>query len=326
MAGEYYGGQLNFFQKKALRLVAIALVCAIASVACYRTGILMFFYLLPLSLSAFLEDAKTAWAAGILSITLNILVSFWFLVYQDADIFILAWNSLHYFVMVLCFTWINAPLGKFWVLKETPYRMVLGAGVCTVLILPLFFYVVQNNEMQSFISAEIEALNPGYLSDGSILTTEKIVSTMIYYGLRGGLLVYCLVFWLINRQFAMLICRIIRRSNSQGNTILGFRTPFFMVWVLSVALGVILLGKIGKIELLEIGGWNILVLSATLFLVQGGTIALYFLMQFPPLSRIIINIGIIILLFRPKINIAFVGMLVLLGIAENWVPFRTPKQ
>jgi hypothetical protein len=34
---------------------------------------------------------------------------------------------------------------------------------------------------------------------------------------------------------------------------------------------------------------------------------------------------VILLVFSPGINAAALGVLVLLGIAENWVPFRAPK-
>jgi hypothetical protein len=226
--------------------------------------------------------------------------------------------------MVLTFTWINAPLGRFWMLKEVPYRMAAGAVFCTLLF---SLSITQDTRLHLFLIRHLEALasraSPGIPGP----TAEELFFSMVYFGLRGGILFSCMVFWWINRQFALLLTLFFRRGQAgPAGTLLTFRTPFFLVWVLTFSLGAILLGKAGAVELLEIGGWNLLVLSATLFLVQGGAVALYFLARLPPLVRILINVGIVILLFRPGVNKVILGLLVLLGIAENWVPFRAPKQ
>ena len=322
------GQRCSVFQKQVLSHAGLAAVCATVSVVCYRAGFFYFLFLLPLAICSFLGNLKTAWAAGLLASALNILVSLWFFIYQGADPLLLQWNALYFTVMVMIFTWINAPIGRFGILREIPYRMVAGAVLCTLLLMPLYIFIIRDNELRLFITSQVEALSSSDLSQEElILTTEKLISTVIFYGLRGGLLLYCLIYWLVNRQFALLICRLIRREPSnQTGTFLNFRVPFFLVWVLSLSLGVILLGKTGNIEIAEICGWNFLVLSATLFFVQGGAIMLHFLMRFPPLPRIIINVGIILLFFKPVVNVVLLGLLVLLGIAENWAPFRSPKQ
>jgi hypothetical protein len=45
----------------------------------------------------------------------------------------------------------------------------------------------------------------------------------------------------------------------------------------------------------------------------------------PPLKRLFLNILVVALVFSPGVNAAALGVLTLLGIAENWVPFRAPK-
>ena len=318
----------GFINKNILFQAGIAIVGAAASVACFRSGYLIVLFLLPLAFSAFLGNAKTAWAAGILATVLNFLVLLWFFLYLGENLFLLQWNALYYSVMVLVFTWINVPLGRYWEKKEVPFRMTAGAAFCVVLFIPVFLFIMQNSRLLFVIGRQLETIGSVSSSPGqSYPTTEELVSSMIYMILRGGIALSCLVFWWINRQIALLISRLLRRSQVyHSGTIINFRAPFFFVWVISLSLGAILLGRVSKIELLEIGGWNILILSATLFLVQGGSILMHFLVRFPPLPRIIINVGIIFLFFRPKINVAILGLLVLLGIMENWVPFRAPKQ
>ena len=318
----------GFFQKDGLRQAGIAVVCAAASVACFKTGYFVFLFLLPMALCAFFGKAKTAWAAGILAVTVNIVILIWFYMYLNADPVLLEWNALYYTVMVLVFTWINVPLGKSRLLREIPFRMTIGAAFCILVFLPFFLVMMYNSELQLIVARQLEAV--GSLSsnaEAAGLTPEELISGTLYLVVRGGIPLSCLVFWWINRQFGLLINRFFRYDRSfQADRLLGFRAPSFLVWVLSFSLGAILLGRIGNMDILDIAGWNILVLSAILFLVQGGAILMHFLMRFPPLPRILIHIGIIILFFRPGVNAAMLCLLVLLGIAENWVPFRTPKQ
>ena len=318
----------GFFNGNTLKQAGIAIVCAAASVASLKTGYFIFLFLLPMALAAFLGEAKTAWAAAVLAVTINIIVLVYFYMYLGADPVLLKWNALYYSVMVLVFTWINAPLGKIPLLREIPFRMAIGAVLCIVIFLPFFAVMIYNNEVQSVIARQIEDIGALSLNaEASGLTPEELISGMAYMVIRGGIPLSCLVFWWINRQFGLLISRVIRRGQAVPSERLpGFRVPFFMVWVLSASLGLILLGRVGNIDVLDIAGWNILVLSATLFLVQGGAIMMHFLMRFPPLPRLLINIGIVILLFRPGVNAVILCLLVLLGIAENWVPFRAPKQ
>ncbi|MCL1928717.1 MAG: YybS family protein [Treponema sp.] len=323
--------------KNAISRAGIAVFSAVVSVVCIRTGFFIFLFLLPLALSAFLAElnatsggssVKTAWASGILAVALNTLVGIWILLFREGDFLVFQWNTLYYSVMVLVFTWINAPLGKYWMHKEVPFRMTAGAGFCVLIFLPVFYYVMHNDELQFLFGRQLEAFGTISSNSGQTgLTTEELLSSVLYVILRGGIPLSCLVFWWVNRQFALLIGRFMRRTHTvQRETILGFRAPFFLIWILSFSLAAILLGRIGNIELMDITGWNILVLSATLFLVQGGAIMMHFLMRLPPLPRILINVGILFLLFRPGINIAVLGLLVLLGVMENWVPFRVPKE
>lgn len=318
----------GFFTNKIAFGAGIAVVGAVASVVCIRTGFIVFLFLLPLALAGFFGGVKTAWVSGILAVILNVLVGIWISVYRKGDPFIFQWNTLYYSVMVLVFTWINAPPGKYWILREVPVRMTAGAVFCVLIFLPLFYSVMHNGELQYFFGRQLEAFGAVSSNSGqSDLTTEEFFSTVLYVILRGGIPLSCLVFWWINRQFALLISRFFQRAYTvQRETILGFHAPFFLIWVLSFSLAAILIGRTANIEFMDIAGWNILVLSATLFLVQGGAIMMHFLLRFPPLPRILINVGILFLLFRPGINIAILGLLVLLGVMENWVPFRAPKQ
>jgi len=320
--------QVKLLQNKITAQIIIAVLGAALSVACFITGYFIFVFLLPLTLAAFWGGPKTAWASGILAVTANALVFTWFYLYQGASLFIVGWSALYYTVMVLIFTWINVPLGKIMIFRDTTYRMVAGAAFCTLVFVPLFLWIMKNDQIRSLITRELEAF--GSLSGTSDISDSAIaegMSSRISVILRGGIPISCLVFWWVNRQFGLLFSRIFRHDRVlQTGNFLGFRAPFMFIWVLSFSLGAILIGRIWKIELLDICGWNILALSAILFFVQGAAIVMHMILRLPPMLRIIINVGIIYLFFRPGVNQVLAGLLVLLGIAENWVPFRVPKQ
>jgi hypothetical protein len=78
-------------------------------------------------------------------------------------------------------------------------------------------------------------------------------------------------------------------------------------------------------EPLEIAGWNILTLCVILYLAQGGGIVVFFLARLPPGMRFALNVGIFVLILSPGVNVVLLGLLILLGIAENWAPFRASK-
>jgi hypothetical protein len=320
--------RVRFFNKCALYQIVIAVVGAAASAVCFNTGYFSFFFLLPLSLAVFFGEPKTAWAAGILAAALNVLFLVWAYLYLGADPFLLKWNALWYTAMVLVFAWINIPLGKLWILREIPFRMVAGAAFCTLLFVPLFFWALQNDEIKFLFTSQIKALGSLSASPETYgMTIEETISSLLSLILRGGIPLSCMVFWWINRQFGLMLSRLFRRDRTfQAGNFLGFKAPFFLVWILSFSLGIILLGKINKIEIIEICGWNILVLSATLFFIQGIAIFMHLLMRFPPFLRIIASAGIVILFFRPEFSKILLGLFVVLGITENWVPFRAPKE
>jgi hypothetical protein len=96
---------------------------------------------------------------------------------------------------------------------------------------------------------------------------------------------------------------------------------------LSFSLLAILLFRILNITVLETVAWNVLVICVMLFLAQGGGVALFMMSRrmLPPVMRFLLNVLIIVLFFSPGINALVLGALVLLGIAENWVPFRASK-
>jgi hypothetical protein len=315
-----------------------ALICAIASVVLIRSGLLSLFFLIPLGYGAAVYGPAVAWLAFISAAILNGGLSLGAgLMYQTgaAGMWI---DILHYTVMSLGFTWIMAG-GTGGVLPQvrTMHRFV-AASVLGALSFLFVGYSARNNAgFAAFIESQVEALSALYISSSGAdaarrsllehtLTTERVLEAISLVALRGGALASAFVIFFINRQAAWTLAWIFRRRRS-GQSLGTFHAPAGAIWVLSLSLAAVLFSNIVKMKIPEIAAWNILVVCAILFLAQGGGIALYTLSRrpVPPVLRLIFNITIVVVVFSPGINTAALGLLILLGIAENWLPLRAPK-
>jgi hypothetical protein len=301
--------------------VGIAIAAAFLSVSVVRLGAFGILFLLPLALTVFFGGEKPLWLAGFLAVTGNTALLFGAWRDTGTDSVILVWNVLYYAVMVLAFCWINAGRGKRLPFFSIPpvYRLALGSLAAAALIIPCFLAVMENREFIRFVGAQLDAV---YKASGGEFNAEEFIFSLVYLGIRGGILVSVLFFFAISRQLAVFITWLVRRERPDAGLI-SFKNGQFLIWVLSVSLGAVLVGKTTGIAVIETGAWNILALCVILYLAQGGGIVLYFLVRLPPLYRLLVNLALLILLFRPGINAVLLGILILAGIIENWVPFRT---
>jgi hypothetical protein len=162
-----------------------------------------------------------------------------------------------------------------------------------------------------------------------ILVPEKIIETIFLISFRGGALVSMFFMFFMSRQAAFILARLItkKQGNSNGDLI-RFHAPKKSIWVFSFCLLVIVAGSVFSFKHLEIAAWNLLVICAILFLAQGGGIVLHYLSRRPisvPM-RLLCSLLFVLLVFSPGINLAAIAALVLLGIAENWIPLRMSKE
>jgi uncharacterized protein YybS (DUF2232 family) len=106
-----------------------------------------------------------------------------------------------------------------------------------------------------------------------------------------------------------------------------FHVPPRLIWVFSLSLGGILLFRVLGLSLPETAAWNCLVLCALMYLAQGLGIVRFFLSRrsHAPGRRLFLTIGIILVVISPGINTIALGLLLLLGIAEQWAPLRVVR-
>jgi hypothetical protein len=315
-----------------------ALIGAAVSVGFSRTGFLGLLFLLPLGTVAYCYNPKTAWFAAAAAALGNAL---FFLVMGSlygVQPWVLPWADMLYLTAVIAaFTWITSPPergGGIWRIP-TAYRIMAGA-VVTSLALALALYAARDDQgLRSLFRSQAETLASLYAGASGAdevrrslteqyVTADVIMEVLRSAALRGGVAASCVALFAASRQISLVAAFFIRHKR-RGASLVAFHVRPECVWVLSFSLLAVMGGLALGMAPLEIAGWNILVLCAILYLAQGGGIAIFFLIRLSPGLRFALNLGVLALILSPGINAAFMGALVLLGVAENWVPFRAPK-
>jgi hypothetical protein len=282
-------------------------------------------------------NARTGWAAFLFAaagnslITLSAVVS-GFLSPQEA-----VWEFLYFTLTAAAFLWILVPpQGESWFSRLPGIaRFAAGSAVCSFLVLGAFFQVLEDEVFYGYVKNQLETVKSLYRSSGAdvvhnalleSLTTDFILHAVKMMLERGGALASCIFIFFANRQFSLALAKVLRRRNMTGG-IRFFHVPALFIWILSSSLLLILVCRVTGLETPEILAWNILTLCCILYFAQGLGIVQYFLTgpSVPPFRRMMISIILIILLFSFGINAIILGLVILLGIAENWVSFRMPK-
>jgi hypothetical protein len=315
-----------------------AVVGAVVSVGIIRSGFLMFLFLVPFGVLAYCYTPRTAWVSAAAAVAGNVVFALVLVRFFERRSFdLVGWNVLYFAVMIVVFTWITAPPFTGFFPIPLAYRFAAGAVAGSLSFIPLVIAAKNDAGFYQFIKDQVEAAVSLYASSSGAdvvtrslseryMTPGWILDTLEFAALRGGAVVSCLVLLFLSRQIALIITWFVRRVRI-GGSILRFRVTSRLIWVFSCSLLAALLGSVLKITVLEIAAWNILVLCGIMYLAQGGGILFYFLEEtaMPPLFRFGLHVLVFIVIFSPGINAFALGALVLLGIAENWVPFRAPK-
>jgi hypothetical protein len=316
------------------------LICGVVAIVLLRTGILSFFFLIPLGLAAAAYNIQTACLSAAGLILLGSILPAALEMSAGVSLAAAALETLYVSVTVLAFLWIMAPpfRGSGFPGMRTLYRFVAGSAAAA-LVLVLMIGVFQNDKgFSAFITAQAEMLSSLYISQAGsdevrrsmlerYVTPQRVAGLMREILLKGGGLASSMLLFFISRQIAFFFAGIGRRRRRVSG-IADFHAPAGLIWVLSFALLGVLLFRIIKLVPLEYAAWNILILCGIIYFAQGGGIAAYTLSRraMPSLLRLFLNIVIILAIFSPGINVFVLGGLILLGIAENWLPLRAAKE
>jgi hypothetical protein len=314
-----------------------ALVSAAIVIGFMRSGFLSFLFLVPVGFMVYAYNFKSVWVSVLAAIVGNGIFSL-VLVFLGRGALVYSGVDVVYFsLMIGVFAWIVAPppTKVRFLQLSIAYRFIVGSVIGALLF--LLIIGVQGKSFNAFLQAQGELFSSLYLASvgtdvvqrslvEQYVTPEAVIKTLIFVALRGGGLVSCVLIFFMSRQISLVLTRLIRRTAIKGSMV-NFHVADGFIWALSSSLLGVLLGNLVKISMLEILAWNMVTICIILYLAQGLGILLYFASWklVSPFMRVVFNLLMIVVIFSPGLNVICMGVLILLGIIENWVPFRVPK-
>jgi len=316
-----------------------------------KTGFLSFFFLVPLGFVACRYHYRTAWLAFLLAIFGNAVLTVAYAAGKAISFEAVGWEILYYSAITFIFIWIVAAPQSLQTKMSWPVRLVVGGCLGSLLFIFILFrnldsqaffeyvnYFV-NSLITAYQSAKIDVVQSAMLES---LTPEYVMELIMAFMLRGGSLVSCVLLFFVCCQISLIFARLSFRlfgkdprmmiSGEAGlngiSPLAVFHVNPMVIWFFSSSLLLVVITRAVKFEIPEIILWNVLVICSILYLAQGLGIMQFILMKpsFPPFLRMILVIAFVFVLFSPFINAFLLGGLVLLGIAENWLPLRVSKQ
>ncbi|MDR2718720.1 MAG: hypothetical protein LBB89_11760 [Treponema sp.] len=321
------------------------LVCGALSVVLMRVGFFSFFFLVPLGVCAVVYGHVAAWLGFVCAALGNAVWSLGFSLRHGMGLAGAGMNMLYFSIISLGFIWIMAgsPAPSIIPPVRTFVRFIAASIAGALVFLGMVFSLSGDEGFYALIHSQIEAFFSSHIAASGVdaarqaflerlLTPDKIIEAFIMIILRGGALVSAFFLLFINRQAAFAFARLFLRQGikgiNTGNDLIGFYAPRKAIWVLSLCLPVILLCRAIALETVEIAAWNLLVICVIMFLAQGGGIVLFnFTRRFRSvIIRLFCSLLLIGVVFSPGLNALAVVVLILLGIAESWLPLRVKKQ
>jgi hypothetical protein len=296
-----------------------------------QSGLLSIFFMAPLGFLGFSFGRRTAWTGALLAALLNTLCTLGLSLFLGRSLARFLPDLGYIFLMAGAFTWLAAPppAGIFRI--RAAYRLILGA-----LAGALAGFLLGNAEFSEMMRAQAELLSSMVTASAGAdavrrslleqeLSPERILQVFNLVQVRGGALGAYMLILFINRQFSLGLTALFRRGQgSREGSLMSFHVPAGLIWVLSLSLGGILFFRILGLSLPETAAWNCFILCVLMYLAQGLGIV-RFAVSRRPAGRLLLNIGIILVVFSPGINVVALGLLLLLGIAEHWAPLRVVR-
>jgi len=319
---EKAGGQnkLSQWNAGAVNYPVIA-ICVILSLIFMKTGLLAFFFLVPIGYAILVSGS--VWITFFSAAGANIIVSVVMNMFSDGSRSL--WLDILYLtIILLLFTWIMGGRNL-----RAAYRFVIAslAGAAVFLFFIMFnkndnsFNLILNETAEVFALLFSNSANTAALDQG--FTSEKIIELIESVSLRGGAVFSMFVVFFLNRQLTVSSVFLINKKRI-GRTLNQYYVPSFTIWVLTGSLAAVLLTSVFRIKILEIISWNILTVSAILFLAQGAGIVTHMLLKKSLAVRIAVSVLACFLIISP-LSAAALALLLLLGIAETWLPMRKKR-
>jgi len=328
-----------------------ALTGAGLSLFMLKSGFLSFFFLVPLGFVAYSCRYRVAWLAFLFTLLGNCILTIAYIAGKAIPLGAAGWDFFYYAVMTFIFIWIIAVPPFFSAKISEPVRLIAGSCLGSLLFSFILFRNMDSQIFLEYVKYIVNSLVSVYQSSGAdvvqkamleTLTPEYVMKMIMAFMLRGGSLVSCVLLFFACSQLSLILVRlsfrlfgknlqgiILREAKLKGvNSLAAFHVNPTVIWFFSSSLLLVVFARAIKFEIPEIILWNILVICSILYLAQGLGIMQFFLVRpsISPFLRLLIVIAFVFIFFSPLINAFLFGGLILLGIAENWLPLRVSKQ
>ena len=321
-----------------------AIIGAALSLFLLRTGILAFFFLVPLGFVSYRYDYKSAWTAFFFAALGNFVLAAGARASGAVSLTDTLWDIFYYGLMAFIFTGIIAPPPALSAKYKEAVRFFCGSCLGALLFIYLFLQMAASPVYLEYVDYLLNAVFQVNRSSGADvvqnallgnISAELVLQTIQAVMLRGGSLVSCVLLFALCRQISLFLARLsLRKRNpsetaplTEASSIASFRVDPMVIWVFSASLLLVVLTGMAGLEIPEIILWNILVLCVIIYFTQGLGILQFFFARFAsPFSKIFFLVLLVVVLFSPFLNLLLLGGLFLLGVAENWVPLRAPKK
>jgi len=328
-----------------------AVIGAGISLIMLKTGFLSLFFLVPMGFVAYRYHYRVAWLAFLLAFLGNAVLTVAYATGRALPSEAIGWDILYYSAITFIFIWIIASPSSLQTKMSWPVRLIAGSCLGSLLFNFILFRNMDSQAFFEYVSYFVNSLVTAYQSTKidvvqnamlESLTPEFVTEMIMAFMLRGGSLVSCVLLFFVCCQLSLILARLSFRlfgkniqGKNSGETRLNEISPLavfhvnpMVIWFFSSSLFLIVITRTIKFEIPEIILWNVLIICSILYLAQGLGIMQFFLIKpsFSPFLRMILVIAFVFVLFSPFLNAFLLGGLILLGIAENWLPLRVSKQ
>ena len=279
-----------------------------------RSGFLSIAFLVPLGFLANRYNFRYVWTALVFLLCINFTLTLFIgLVPFNEGI----WDFLTFAALSVIFSWIISPPPRMSFNLPGSLRLLIGSCLGALIFIGVFFRLFNIPGFVEQIGYIADSLVPGDIDANYIISMAGLIL------LRGGSLVSCVLIFFISRHLGFFIAGLVKKERAEP-VFIGFHVFPHIIWVFSVSLFLLVLSRIFMLDSIEILLWNVFIICIMLYMAQGLGILQFFLLKFPvpPVVKFSLLLLIILLMFNTVLSTILLSGIVLLGIAENWLPLR----
>jgi len=290
------------------------IVCVGMSMFFLRAGFLSFFFLAPLGYAVIVTGSF--FMIFFASASTNIILGLTLIASSSESVPGFWIYNVYLTILFLAFTWLIGSTNI-----RTLYRLIIAAAAGSLALLYEFLRA-DSLLYKVFTDIAIE-VSESFSSSNAMFESESLIEYLKNFMLKGGAFAGLFFLFILNRKMAFSAVFIFKKQKID-KSLTAFFAPPNAIWILFGSLVTVLLTNFFNIELLNILAWNVFVVCGIIFLAQGAAILMYWQRMRSIGFRIAVNIMIVLILLSPFSTFA-IGALVLLGVVENWRPFRLSK-